>query len=222
MLVRTVLKEACLKCLKKHYSLINNLPFINKKRGRVIIDNDGAVLIGCKIISDGSNNNLKLKKGSVFKNCEFVFYGNDNTIEFGEECKAIDGNFYTEGFNNRIIIKNRNHFAGRIHIACTENTSIIIGDDCLFSSEIVIRSGDSHSILDKSGKRINHAKNVLISDRVWVGYRCLINKGSFIQHDSVLGTGSVVSGSINESNVVIAGIPARVIRKEITWMTDKI
>lgn len=49
------------------------------------------------------------------------------------------------------------------------DTSITIGDDCMFSAQTIVRTSDAHSIL-ADGKRINPGKNVVIGDHVWVGY----------------------------------------------------
>ena len=34
------------------------------------------------------------------------------------------------------------------HIASTEGEKIVIGNDCMFSNDIEIRNGDSHTIID--------------------------------------------------------------------------
>jgi acetyltransferase-like isoleucine patch superfamily enzyme len=55
--------------------------------------------------------------------------------------------------------------------------------------------GDSHSILDgDTGKRFNYAEDVLIADHVWIGAGCAILKGALISSETVVGTGSVVTG----------------------------
>ena len=95
-----------------------------------------------------------------------MFIGDNNVIEFGADCHAASGSFYIEDSNNSIVTGDHTNYAGKIHIACTESTNIKVGDNCLFSSEIVIRSGDSHSIVAINGERINHAKDVTIQSHV--------------------------------------------------------
>ena len=207
--------------VKKSFVIINHLPFNNKFKGKTRIVNNGALLINCRIISQGTENSLILEKGGVFRNCEFMFIGNKNTMKFGENFHAYDGSFYTEDDKNAIEVGDNSMFAGKIHIACTESTKCTVGNGCLFSSEIVIRTGDSHSILSLSGERINPAKDVKISDRVWIGHRVLINKGVSIGSDSVVGTGAVVTKQFNDTNVIIAGVPAKVVKRDIVWEEDK-
>ena len=205
------------------YSIINSFPFNNKVKGNLQIENKGSILINCKVIGYGKENRIVFQTGGVFRNCEFIIHGNNNVIIFENDCRANYGSFYIEDDNNLISTGKETNYAGSIHIACTEGTSITVGDHCLFSSDIVIRSGDSHSILNMQGERINHAENVMIEDHVWVGYGVKINKGATIHNDSVVGTGSIVTRtSPLKSNAIIAGVPAKVVRRNITWDSTRI
>ena len=60
------------------------------------------------------------------------------------------------------------------------------------------------SVTQKSGK-------VVIADNVWIGERVTILKGTRIGENSVVAAGAVVSGEF-PANVVIGGVPAKVIR----------
>ena len=92
----------------------------------------------------------------------------------------------------------------------------------MFSSEIVFRTGDSHSIIDLSGIRINHAKDIIIGDHVWIGHRVLVNKGVVISNNSGVGTGSVVTKKFNDENIIIAGCPAKIVKNDINWLGKRI
>ena len=111
---------------------------------------------------------------------------------------------------------------GKIHLACTESKTIKVDNDCLFSSEIVFRTGDSHSLVDMEGNRVNPAADIEICDHVWMGYRVLINKGVFVAPDNMIGTGAIVTKRFEESNTVIAGVPAKVIKKDTNWLSKRI
>lgn len=206
----------------KLYRFINAIPFNNKKKGGVEIINRGAILLNCRIYSHGTGNRLIFNGKGFFQNCEFILYGDQNTIEFGENCTARNGSFYTEDSRNMISTGENTHYAGIIHIACTESTRIEVGKNCLFSSDIMIRSGDSHSILNMQGDRINFARNVTICDHVWVGNRAIITKGAVIPEDSVVGTGAIVTRAFSDKNVVLAGVPAQIVKRDITWCHDRI
>lgn len=204
------------------YKIINAVPFNIRKTGNVKIINDGAILFNCKILSKGTGNQLIFHGRGLFQNCKFFFLGNSNTIEIGENCTGNNVSFHIEDSQNAITTGNYTSYAGKIHIACTESTRIEIGDNCLFSSDIIIRSGDSHSIIDMQGERINFAKNVIIGDHVWVGNRAIITKGAIISSGSVVGTGAIVTKAFSDKNVVLAGVPAQVVKHNINWVHERI
>ena len=66
------------------------------------------------------------------------------------------------------------------------------------------------------GAVLNPSKPVYIGDHVWLGKGCAILKGVHIGSDSVIGMKSLVTKSI-ESNSIAAGMPAKVIKRRITW-----
>ena len=202
--------------------LYNNLPFnnrIRKKRNNRVVAN--GFMKKCKINFSGKNNTVEIQKGVILQNCTLNISGNNNRIVFCEKSFAKYADLCIEDDNNSIVVGKRTSFAGQIHLAAIEGTNIIIGEDCLFSSGIVFRTGDSHSILDMNGKRINPSKDIVIHNHVWIGHRVLVNKGVEIGADNVVGTGAVVTKSIFQSNVVIAGVPAKKVKEGIDWNTQR-
>lgn len=90
----------------------------------------------------------------------------------------------------------------------------IIGDLCRFSYDIVIRTTDGHTIIDNnSGDIINEQKNdCIIGDKCWIGLRSIINKNVQLAHDTIVGSGSIVTKKFDEPYTVIAGNPAHIIK----------
>lgn len=131
--------------------------------------------------------------------------------------------FWLEDNSSKIAIGNNNKMCGKVHMGIVEGTSLTIGNDCLFSSEIYITSTDSHSIIDlNTNSRINPSKNVTIGDHVWVGHRATIGKGVVVKSNIVVGGSTYVTKSIPETNVVVAGIPAKIVRRNIDWDINRI
>ena len=129
---------------------------------------------------------------------------------------------YCEDNNNKIIIGNKTAIYGETHLAAIESTSIIIGEDCMFSSEIHFRTGDSHSIVNSEGLRINPSENITIGDHVWVGTKVIVLKGTNVPKDCIIGAGSLLCKNYDEPNSVIAGSPARVLKKDVNWLHERI
>lgn len=210
------------KLLSIFFACYNILPWNNKikrkRHNQVIVK---GLMQGCKITFGGKNNTVEIQDGAVLKNCTIRVSGNDNRIVFCEKSFAKFADLCTEDDHNSIIIGARTNLCGKIHLAAIEGTNIIIGEDCLFSSEIVFRTGDSHSILDLEGNRTNPSQDIVIEDHVWLGHRVLINKGVRIGADNIVGTAAVVTKSIPETHTVIAGIPAKVVKKDINWCAER-
>lgn len=78
-----------------------------------------------------------------------------------------------------------------------------IGERCLFSSKITIRIGNSHSILDKNGTRINPSKGISIGNHVWIGNTVIILKGTEVNEDSVIATGGILYRQEKNSHQIV-------------------
>lgn len=186
-------------------------------------------LLSCifKTYIGGGKNTLHIKSMTRLKNCHFRFKGNGNQIIIGKRCKLNGLHIMLEGNNNIVYIGNNviiNASQSKPTIMnAVEGTSIYIGDECLFSNNIELHTSDYHSILDNNTSvRINPSKNIQLEERVWVGLRTIILKGTYIASNSIIGAGSIVSGQVKESNVIIAGCPAIVRKKNVKWMLQKI
>lgn len=97
--------------------------------------------------------------------------------------------------------------------AVSEGEGIEIGDNVLVGSSVTILDSDFHEIDPE--KRIGGTPKtgkVVIEDNVWIGDRVTILKGTVIGKNSVVAAGAVVSGEF-PANVVIGGVPAKVIRE---------
>ena len=210
--------------IRSHEGLMKFLAFVyrllgfNSIKGKEGLDLNwsGVFCKKVKIANHGKNNQIIIGKGCRFQNCEINIYGNNNHILIQNDCVGHDLDLWC-GEGSCIKIGEHTHFAGSIHLAATEEREISIGERCLFASEIVVRTGDSHSILDLNGKRINQAKDVVIGNHVWTGQQVTILKGTIIADDCILGACSLLTGKNDPTNCVIAGNPAKVVKTEVTW-----
>lgn len=126
------------------------------------------------------------------------------------------------GNNNKIIIGNNVFINGSkyqpVTINACEGKTIYIGNECIFSNNIEIHTTDYHSILDNEYNRINDAKDVYIGNHCWIGLRSIILKGSFISDNTIVGAGTLVSGkTLSQSNCIITGVPAKIIKDNTHW-----
>ena len=87
---------------------------------------------------------------------------------------------------------------------------IIIGKNFLFAPGVKLISSN-HNISDKD-KSIKE-NSIIIGDNVWLGANAIILPGVVLGNNCVVGAGSVVTKSFKEDNLIIAGNPARLIKK---------
>lgn len=176
-----------------------------------------------RILINGSYNQVYFGKLVRANNVLIHISGNNNSVIINEACFLSNVELIVED-DNSIIEIGKNTVIYGAHIGLTEsNSKIIIGSDCLFSKDIEIRNGDSHSIIDcDSNERINKAKDVVIGNNVWVGAHARILKGSEIPNNCVVANSSIITKKFIQNNCVIAGYPAKVIRENIYWKRERI
>ena len=181
-----------------------------------------ALMKGTKIRISGHNNRVILEDFSVLDHGTVTIHGSNNTIRVGSWSRLNGTDLFIEDDGNRIEIGEHGRLYGYVELAAMEGTSITVGPDCLFSSDVRFRTGDSHSVLDLSGRRINASRSITVGEHVWFGRNVTLLKGAEIGSHCILGTGAVVTGKFPESNCSVAGVPAKVIKKGVDWSLRRI
>lgn len=82
-----------------------------------------------------------------------------------------------------------------------------------------IRGDDAHSVIDvKTGDVLNKPKHpLIIEDHCWIAADTKITKNAHIHANSIVAANAVVTKDYLEENVVIAGNPARIVKRGVTW-----
>lgn len=91
-----------------------------------------------------------------------------------------------------------------------------IGDNCLISWDCQFLDDDFHDI-NYEGRQNNLDKKIVLTNSVWVGCNVSIYKGTRIAQGSIIAANSVVRGVFDEDNVLIAGNPAKIIKRNVSW-----
>lgn len=195
---------------------------VNLSNGNKIIvfgkkGNDSIDITIPNILFQGKNNVLALEIGVKFSNTRINFLGSDSLAVIGKQFGAAIMINWTLLNRCTIILGKGSYTSGVLNIIASEAKSVLIGNNCLFSFGIWIRTSDVHLIMDLDNvNRINFARNINIGSNVWIGQNVSILKGTMIGSGSVIGLGSIVSGRI-DSNVVAAGNPAKILKDNIFW-----
>jgi len=146
-----------------------------------------------------------------------TFQGNHNhlIVESGVVTGTVQMQFGNDGFCR--IGRNTEIIGASLAIAYA---GITVGENCLFSTGISVRTHDGHHIFDRTtSQRINYPRDIRIGNHVWIGARALLLGSFSIGEGSVVGAGSISSSSFGD-HCVIAGSPARVIRENICWSRE--
>ena len=188
----------------------------NRGRDNVIsyLEADASQLNGAIKIR-GNRNSLTIGQHALSSNID-VSLGTRCTVEIGENCN-LGSLFIYAAKDAQVSIGGNTIFNGFSRLLLHEKGKITIGAGCLFASQIDVTISDMHSIIDaQSRQRLNPARDVTIEDRVWVGQRAMILKGSHIEAGSINGAAALVSGHVAADSLVM-GVPAKVTRSGVTW-----
>ena len=204
---------------------------INGKNNKIIIVDNGKerelkteeIVDGINIEINGNNNILKIQLPIKADNLSIQIGNdipNDNVyIEIGTFCVFMRLFIRCWWGNGQVCKIGRNTTIWSCDIFLDSFGKCVIGEDCQFSDDIKIWGDDGHSILDaNTGEILNEPKGaVTIGNHVWVGEAVRITKNARIHDNSIIGGGAVAYKDYEESNVVIAGNPGKIVRRNITW-----
>lgn len=114
----------------------------------------------------------------------------------------------------RVTIGNRCKLNSQVIL--NGRSGISIGDDVTISSGAkVLSTGYDLDVFFNSGERIHKEDMpIFIGNHCWIGAGAIILPGVQITGEYVvIGAGSVVTKDISESRVIVAGNPARIIKR---------
>lgn len=101
------------------------------------------------------------------------------------------------------------------HLCCIwagENSKIVLGDNLLMGPGVGIFSSN-HGIIKGQPMTFQERKeaSIVIGDDVWLGAHSVITAGTHIANGVLVAAGAVVTRSITREDVIVAGIPAKII-----------
>lgn len=216
--------QKLLKKTGKNYSIDSDIPnslFFNFLINRIFMLTRGLLITQKKVF---------LGKGCNLKNVKNITFGKNVTIE---KCTTIDG--YA---TNKLQIGDGSRIGAYSLITCTSHMSkygkgiiigsnsaigqfsefgasggIVIGNDVIMGSYISFHS-ENHNF-NNTSKLIREqgvtSRGIILGNNIWVGAKVTFLDGCVVGDNSVIAAGAVVNG-IFPNNVVIGGIPAKILK----------
>lgn len=193
-------------------------------QNKIQIDNsmvNGHLSVWCL----GSGNTLECHKTKWTKDCNVALHGNENHAVIGK-CNMNTIKIRCWGYSE-IHIADHCSFEEYTEIITSSYTRISLGTDCMVAREVIIQAGDAHAIYNVLDEKVTNQNRtaedniwneINIGEHVWIGRRTFVlgGGGTYIGNGSIAGAMSFVKGRF-PNNVVLAGIPAKVIRKNVAW-----
>ena len=142
-------------------------------------------------------------------------HGNDIKVDIGRESR---GGYYVKLWEKAHFILGDKTTSNGSEIWVQKGNKVNISNDCMLAHNVLLMSGDMHSIFELSSfQQINNYNSEInIGDHVWLGRNSTICKGVSIGNGSIVGLGSVITKSMPRC-VVAAGNPAKIIKSNISW-----
>jgi acetyltransferase-like isoleucine patch superfamily enzyme len=179
-----------------------------------------SIIEGLDISIQGNNNIFYISLPFIAQDSKIAIESNNTVVKLGSNpILFMNNNIEIKyGENQRLQIGN-NCALHRDHIMLAEDSTLIIGDNCMFGAFAQIYGSDGHCIIDKNtGALLNRNTGALeIGSHCWIGNDALILKKAKIPGNTIVGAKSVVTKAFDEEYTLLAGMPASIVKRGVTW-----
>ena len=172
----------------------------------------------------GNNNTVKLHLPIKFSGTVIRFDGDGSSFEMMPTSTKVNDAGFSLSHNSHIFIDSNSRL-NRPNLRLIvnnnkkeESNNLYIGKNAQISIDVLMRTSDGHSLFN-IGEELpyNKPRDIIIGDNVWLGSRVVLLKGTVLPNNSIVGACSVVNSRFDEENVIIAGHPARIVKRNVKW-----
>ena len=135
--------------------------------------------------------------------------GENGTVTFSGDavfakgsCLIVDGNLHIG-----------KHFYSNSNFLLNASSDIKIGDHCIAGWNVTLIDGDGHP----TNRNDMVFSGIVIEDHVWLCSEAMILKNSYVAKDFIVGARACVSKKFQEPACLIAGVPAAIVRYNVSW-----
>ena len=171
----------------------------------------------CSIRANGDGCRVYIDDGAYLERVRLFVDGKDSAIYIGRNVRIKNATITVTGNSCATIIGSRTSWESGKILCSRADTHVIIGEDCMLSNAITIRTDLGHGIFDRTTHQsVNQPETVILEPHVWLGNGVRLEPGIRVGTGSVLGTVSVLTSDMDPHSIY-AGIPARKVKENIAW-----
>lgn len=125
-------------------------------------------------------------------------------------------------FSEGIMLRNSGVLEFGNNFFCNKNCliwaskEIIFGDDDLLGWNVVVRDSDGHQVIN-NGIPGSVSKRIEVGKHTWICSEAHILKGAKVSDNSVLAYRSTLNKQFEQSESLLVGTPAKIIKTGINW-----
>ncbi|WP_201861470.1 acyltransferase [Microvirga soli] len=170
-----------------------------------------------KIVATAQGAKVYLSESAELEGTHIIAQGRGCLVFIGPGCRLRKATIKVWGSNCAFIIGAGTTWESGSGLCSMEDQYVVIGDDCMISNSVLIRTDDGHGIFDRqTHERINTSKPVVIEPHVWLGNGSRVNKGARIETGAILASAAIASGRL-EGHSIYAGTPAKKLKSDVAW-----
>jgi galactoside O-acetyltransferase len=158
-------------------------------------------------------NNVGVGRSSFEREISITGYEN---INIGSHCTFSKGCFIMAHSDGNIEIGDNFSMIVNSYLGAADGGCIKIGNNVLIAQNVVLRASN-HCFIDISvpiNLQGHTVGKIFIEDDCWIGANVVVTPNVKIGKHSIVGAGAVVTNDI-EPYSIVAGVPAKLIRKRI-------
>lgn len=172
-------------------------------------DNTGVVRIGF------GNGSYEMGRGR--QSC----FAQDHGTKLVFDGKAEFANPVYITINHSGKVKFGNNFRANSNMILSCADTVEFKEDCLLSWNVTVIDGDGHSMfLKDSTDMYNVPKPIKVGEHVWISSNATLLKNCSVANGCVVSAGAIVGGQFDEEECILGGVPAKIIKRSVTWKDE--
>lgn len=147
--------------------------------------------------------------------------GRHATIFIGTDCWMAHTDVFC-GAKSSIVLQGHVIATGHASVDARNGGSVVAGRDQLWAAHAYIATDDMHRVEDlTTGTRLNpYGASIRLGEHVWLARDAVVTGNSVVEDGAIVGMRAMVRNQTVEAHTAVGGVPAQVLRKNVTWSGD--